>query len=210
MVTPSRRKGHRTKPIGLGTLARNGPPSSRSGFRPVQLKDSARRLRDDIWAIFESLLPARVVVGNGPRGHPGMPSRPPLRPGVRGRMGDAPVVLPVLPDRPTAVHNLAPPRRVPGRVEATGRAIPAVARISGDQILLDGSKKPAKTGAPRRAVSGRTRQVGHGIHTDPRRPGAAGGPDRRGEGMARAPAARRNQSLDLLWSFSAFDCTMMF
>ncbi|MDY3558364.1 transposase [Gemmata sp. JC673] len=31
----------------------------------MQLKDLARRLPDDIWVIFEPLLPAKVWVGNG-------------------------------------------------------------------------------------------------------------------------------------------------
>ncbi len=31
----------------------------------MQLKDIARRLPDDIWKVFEPLLPAKVWVGNG-------------------------------------------------------------------------------------------------------------------------------------------------
>ena len=118
----------------------------------MQLTDFARRLPDDVWALFEPLLPTRVWCGNG---------RPPasnkdclhavfyvLVSGIAWRM------LPrCFPSYRTVQRRL----RLWLRLDAfrTGWQQPAqryqqLHGINGDQILLDGSKKPSTKGVTRR------------------------------------------------------------
>jgi transposase len=124
----------------------------------MQLTDFARRLPDDVWALFEPLLPARVWCGNG---------RPPasnreclhavfyvLISGIAWRM------LPKgCPSYKTVQRRLKPWLQRDAFRQAWQRLAQRYERLQGinwDQILLDGSKKPAKRGANRR---GRRRSI---------------------------------------------------
>jgi transposase len=124
----------------------------------MQLKDLARRLPDDIWAIFEPLLPARVWVGNG---------RPPasnreclhallyvLASGIAWEM------LPwCFPSYKTVHRRLKDWLRKDAFLTAWKQLAERYERLHGinwDQILLDGSKKPSKKGVRRR---GRLRSI---------------------------------------------------
>jgi transposase len=120
----------------------------------MQLTDFARRLPDDVWDLFEPLLPARVWCGNG---------RPPasdrdclhavfyvLISGIAWRM------LPKgFPSYRTAQRRLKLWLRRDAFRQAWGLLAEKYERLQGvnwDQILLDGSKKPAKKGASRRGL----------------------------------------------------------
>jgi transposase len=124
----------------------------------MQLTDFARRLPDDVWALFEPLLPARVWCGNG---------RPPaankeclhavfyvLIAGIAWRM------LPVgFPSYRTVQRRLKVWLQRDAFRQAWGQLAQKYEQLQGinwDQILLDGSKKPAKKGANRR---GRRRSI---------------------------------------------------
>jgi transposase len=118
----------------------------------MQLKDIARRLPDDIWTIFEPLLPVRVWVGNG---------RPPatnqeclhallyvLASGIAWEM------LPwCFPSYKTIQRRLRDWLRHDAFLKGWAQLAQRYQQLHGinwDQILLDGSKKPSKKGAPRR------------------------------------------------------------
>lgn len=118
----------------------------------MQLKDIARRLPDDIWKVFEPLLPAKVWVGNG---------RPPatnqeclhallyvLVTGIPWEM------LPwCFPSYKTVQRRLAVWLRHDTFLTAWKELADRYQQLHGinwDQILLDGSKKPSKKGATRR------------------------------------------------------------
>jgi transposase len=118
----------------------------------MQLTDFARRLPDDVWALFEPLLPARLWCGNG---------RPPasnkeclhavfyvLISGIAWRM------LPVgFPSYKTVQRRLKLWLQRDAFRQAWAQLAQEYERLQGinwDQVLLDGSKKPAKKG-----VSGR-------------------------------------------------------
>jgi transposase len=120
----------------------------------MQLTDFARRLPEDVWQLFEPLLPARVWCGNG---------RPPasnkeclhavfyvLISGIGWRM------LPVgFPSYKTVQRRLTLwLQRDAFRTAWTQLAhkYEQLQGINWDQILLDGSKKPAKKGASRRGL----------------------------------------------------------
>lgn len=124
----------------------------------MQLKDLARRLPDDIWAIFEPLLPAKVWVGNG---------RPPatnreclhallyvLASGISWEM------LPwCFPSAKTIQRRLKDWLRRDAFLTGWQQLAERYERLHGinwDQVLLDGSKKPSKKGVPRR---GRLRSI---------------------------------------------------
>lgn len=124
----------------------------------MQLKDLPRRLPDDIWAIFEPVLPARVGAGTG---------RPPatdrdclhallyvLASGISWEF------LPwCFPSYKTVQRRVKEWMRRDAFLTAWRRLAEryeAVHGINWDQVLLDGSKKPAKKGARRR---GRARSI---------------------------------------------------
>ena len=115
----------------------------------MQLKDLARRLPDEVWAEFEPVLPAVVWAGNG---------RPPagnreclhallyvLASGVAWEM------LPwCLPGYKTVQRRLKVWQEL-GAFREVWRRLAERYRerhgVNWDQVLLDGSKKPAKKGA---------------------------------------------------------------
>lgn len=124
----------------------------------MQLKDLARHLPEDIWAIFEPLLPAKVWVGNG---------RPPcgnreclhallyvLASGISWEM------LPwCFPSYKTVQRRLRDWLRKDAFLTGWRQLAERYERLHGinwDQVLLDGSKKPSKKGARRR---GRVRSI---------------------------------------------------
>jgi transposase len=124
----------------------------------MQLTDFARRLPDDVWQLFDPLLPARVWCGNG---------RPPagnkeclhavfyvLIAGIAWRM------LPVgFPSYKTVQRRLKLWLQRDAFRQAWRQLAVKYERLQGinwDQILLDGSKKPAKKGANR---PGRRRSI---------------------------------------------------
>jgi transposase len=124
----------------------------------MQLKDLARRLPDDVWAIFEPILPAKVWSGNG---------RPPcgnreclhallyvLASGIGGEF------LPwCFPSYKTVQRRLKDWLREDAFLRAWQQLAQRYERLHGinwDQILLDGSKKPSEKGAKRR---GRVRSI---------------------------------------------------
>jgi transposase len=120
----------------------------------MQLKDLARRLPDDIWAIFEPILPARVWVGNG---------RPPAsnRDCLHALLyvlasGIAWEFLPwCFPSYKTVQRRLADWLREDAFLRAWQLLAQRYEQLHGinwDQILLDGSKKPSKKGARRRGL----------------------------------------------------------
>lgn len=118
----------------------------------MQLKDLARELPEDIWAIFEPILPARVWAGNG---------RPPC--GNRECLhallyvlasGIAWEFLPwCFPSSKTVQRRLADWLRKDAFLTAWKQRAVRYEQLHGinwDQILLDGSKKPSEKGAKRR------------------------------------------------------------
>ena len=120
----------------------------------MQLKDLARRLPDDIWAIFEPILPARVWVGNG---------RPPAtnRECLHGLLyvlasGISWEMLPwCFPSYKTVQRRLKDWLRTDAFLTAWTSVAERYERLHGinwDQILLDGSKKPSKKGGPGRGL----------------------------------------------------------
>jgi len=124
----------------------------------MQLKDLARRLPDDIWAIFEPILPAKVWSGNG---------RPPC--GNRECLHALLYVLAsgigweflpwCFPSYKTVQRRLKGWLREDAFLRAWQQLAERYERLHGinwDQILLDGSKKPSEKGARRR---GRVRSI---------------------------------------------------
>jgi transposase len=124
----------------------------------MQLKDLARHLPDDIWAIFEPVLPAKVWSGNG---------RPPC--GNRECLHALLYVLAsgigweflpwCFPSYKTVQRRLKDWLREDAFLRAWQRLAERYERLRGidwDQILLDGSKKPSEKGARRR---GRVRSI---------------------------------------------------
>src|SRR4051794_20204613 len=123
------------------------------GGRPMQLKDIARRLPDEIWTAFEPVLPPVVWCGDG---------RPPK--GNRECLHALLYVLisgiswellpPCLPSYKTVQRRLkrwlerdafrTAWRRLAGRYERLNG-------IDWDQVLIDGSKKPSRKGVSRPA-----------------------------------------------------------
>jgi transposase len=119
----------------------------------MELKDIARRLPDDIWNTFEPLLPPVVWCGNG---------RPPksnhqclhgllfvLVSGVAWEM-----LPPCWPSYKTIQRR--PQRWLQLDVfrsawRQLAQRYECLQGINWDQVLLDGSKKPSKKGAPTRA-----------------------------------------------------------
>ena len=114
----------------------------------MRLNDLARRLPDDIWAVFEPVLPAKVGVGNG---------RPPatnqeclhallyvLVSGIAWEM------LPwCFPSYKTVQRRLKDWLRTDAFLTAWKGLAERYQQLHGinwDQILLDGSKKPSKKG----------------------------------------------------------------
>lgn len=118
----------------------------------MQLKDLARELPDDIWAIFGPILPAKVWSGNG---------RPPC--GNRECLHALLYVLAsgicweflpwCFPSYKTVQRRLKDWLREDAFLRAWQQLAERYQRLHGinwDQILLDGSKKPAEKGAKRR------------------------------------------------------------
>jgi transposase len=124
----------------------------------VQLHDLARRLPDDIWAAFAPHLPDRVYAGTG---------RPPYsnRDCLHALLyvlasGIAWEFLPwCFPSPKTVQRRLKRWLRDDAFLKAWAGLAERYERLHGinwDQVLLDGSKKPAKKGARRR---GRVRSI---------------------------------------------------
>jgi transposase len=124
----------------------------------MRLSDIARRLPDDIWAIFEPILPATVWAGNG---------RPPA--GNRACLhallyvlasGIAWEMLPwCFPSYKAVQRRLKAWPREDAFLRAWRPLAERYERLHGinwDQIRLDGSKKPPKKGATHR---GRLRSI---------------------------------------------------
>jgi transposase len=124
----------------------------------MQLKALARELPEDIWSIFEPILPAKVWSGNG---------RPPC--GNRECLHALLYVLAsgisweflpwCFPSYKTVQRRLADWLREDAFLRAWQQLARRYERLHGinwDQILLDGSKKPAEKGARRR---GRVRSI---------------------------------------------------
>lgn len=124
----------------------------------MQLKDLARELPDDIWDIFEPILPVKVWSGNG---------RPPC--GNRECLHALLYVLAsgisweflpwCFPSYKTVQRRLADWLREDAFLRAWQQLAQRYERLHGinwDQILLDGSKKPSEKGARRR---GRVRLI---------------------------------------------------
>lgn len=120
----------------------------------MQLKDLARRLPDDIWAIFEPILPARVWVGNG---------RPPAtnRECLHGLLyvlvsGISWEMLPwCFPSYKTIHRRLEDGLRKDAFLTGWRQLAERYERLHGinwDQVLLDGSKTPSKKGVRRQGV----------------------------------------------------------
>jgi transposase len=124
----------------------------------MQLKDLARELPSDIWAVFEPLLPAKVWSGNG---------RPPcdnraclhallyvLASGISWEF------LPwCFPSYKTVQRRLKVWLRDDAFLRAWAQLAERYQRLHGinwDQLLLDGSKKPSEKGGRRR---GRVRSI---------------------------------------------------
>jgi transposase len=119
----------------------------------MQLSDFARGVPDELWAEFEPVLPAVVWQGNG---------RPPI--GNRRVLHALLYVLasgiawgmmpPCFPSAKTVKRRLKRWLDLGVFREAWGRLAlryEALHGINWDQVLLDGSKKPAKKGANRPA-----------------------------------------------------------
>ena len=124
----------------------------------MQLKDLGRRLPDDIWAIFEPILSARVWAGNG---------RPPAtnRDCLHALLyvlasGVAWEFLPwCFPSYKTVQRRLRDWMRRDAFLTPWARLAERYEQAHGinwDRILLDGTMKPSKQGARRR---GRVRSV---------------------------------------------------
>ena len=118
----------------------------------MRLSDIGRRLPEDIWAIFEPVLPAVVWAGNG---------RPPVgnRECLHARLdvrasGVGWEFLPwCFPSYKTVQRRLTHGLREDAFLGAWRELARRYERLHGinwDQILLDGSKKPSKKGARRR------------------------------------------------------------
>ena len=118
----------------------------------MELKDRARHLPEDIWVIFEPLLPAKVWVGNG---RPPVPNRACLHAllyvlasGISWEM------LPwCFPSYKTVQRRLKEWLRKDAFLTGWKQLAERYERSHGinwDQVLLDGSKKPSTKGAPRR------------------------------------------------------------
>ena len=118
----------------------------------MQLTDfCAAAARRRLATLFEPLLPARVWCGNG---------RPPAGNKEclhavfyvlsRHRLADAARRLPLLQDRPAPPEALAATRHLPPSLGQLALQYERLHGINWDQVLLDGSKKPAKKGANRR------------------------------------------------------------
>ena len=118
----------------------------------MQLKDLARHLPDDSWAIFEPILPAKVWSGNG---------RPPC--GNRECLHALLYVLAsgisweflpwCFPSYKTVQRRLKDWLREDAFLRAWQQLAERYERLHGinwDQLLLDGSKKPSEKGAKRR------------------------------------------------------------
>jgi transposase len=120
----------------------------------MELKDIARRLPDDIWEIFEPLLPQVVWCGNG---------RPPksnkaclhgllfvLVSGIAGEM-----LPPCGPSYKTIQRRRTRWLQLDVFRTAWGQLAQQYEQLQGinwDQLLLAGSKKPAKKGGKRRGL----------------------------------------------------------
>ena len=113
----------------------------------MQLTDFARRLPDDVWAVFEPILPAKVWSGNG---------RPPC--GNRECLHALLYVLAsgigweflprCFPSYKTVQRRLKVWLREDAFLVAWKRLAQRYERLHGinwDQILLDGSKKPSRS-----------------------------------------------------------------
>lgn len=118
----------------------------------MQLKDLARELPDDIWSVFEPILPAKVWSGNG---------RPPC--GNRECLHALLYVLAsgisweflpwCFPSYKTVQRRLKAWLREDTFLRAWQQLAERYERLHGinwDQILLDGSKKSSEKGARRR------------------------------------------------------------
>lgn len=115
----------------------------------MQLKDFARCLPDEVWALFEPMLPPRIWGGNGRKPKTNQACFHALRyvlvPGIPWEM------LPVeFPSYKTGQRRLKHGLAL-DLFHQAGQQLAAryqeLHGINGDQVLLDGSPKPAKKGA---------------------------------------------------------------
>ena len=125
----------------------------------MPLKDMAQHLPEEIWALFEPILPARIGCGNG---------RPPksnrdcfhalLYVLVTGMPWELlPGLLPILQNGPTAVDRPAGARRIPSSLAAVGRT---VSNTAWDQLLGSTTGIKSCSTAPRsRLKKGRTNRA---------------------------------------------------
>lgn len=120
----------------------------------MQLKDFARGVPDDVWAVFEPTLPPKVWQGNG---------RTPIgnRECLHGLLyvlasGIAWDMLPPgFPSAKTIKRRLKVWLRLDVFLHAWEQLAQRYQRLHGinwDQVLMDGSKKPSKKGGPRPAL----------------------------------------------------------
>ena len=96
----------------------------------MKLTDFVDDVPDDVWAVFEPILPPVVWkgVGRKPKSNRDVLACPALRPDRRHRLGTAAQVLPQLQDRPAPPQALAGPGLLPHRLAAAGRTLRAAAR----------------------------------------------------------------------------------
>jgi transposase len=118
----------------------------------MQLKDIARRLPEDVWAVFEPLLPERVYAGTGRPPHTNRECLHALLYVLASGIGWE--MLPwCFPSYKTVQRRLKAWLRDDAFLVAWGRLAERYERLHGinwDQVLLDGSKKPSKRGVRRR------------------------------------------------------------
>jgi transposase len=120
----------------------------------MELKDVARRLPEDIWAIFEPILPPVIWCGNGRKPYPNRECFHALLYVLVA--GIAWELLPVcFPSYKTVQRRLQRWLALDVFHAAWEQLAQRYQRLQGinwDQVLLDGSKKPSKKGAKRPAL----------------------------------------------------------
>jgi transposase len=119
----------------------------------MQLKDLARRLPEDVWAVFAPVLPPKVWCGNGRKPYPNRECLHALlyvlAAGIAWEM-----LPPCFPSYKTVQRRLAEWLALDAFHTAWAGLAGRYQRLRGinwDQVLLDGSKKPSKKGASRPA-----------------------------------------------------------
>lgn len=119
----------------------------------MQLKDIARRLPEEVWAVFEPILPPVVWCGNG---RPPKGNRECFHALLYAPVSGIPwEMLPLgFPSSQTVRRRLKPWLELDTFHTAWRQLAERYERLHGinwDQVLIDGSKEPAKKGAKRPA-----------------------------------------------------------